>query len=113
MKQAPASTKMFPSLCQDFSRYLLNKGWKYLKGSKSEKRKGTDGFVYEYKEGAITFPDDLNRPSRTIITGEGGISPSRFKHVIIFKPTKNQINRLNLNYVENQRIRKELGIGKS
>jgi len=90
-----------------------NKGWKYLKGSKSEKRKGTDGFVYEYKEGAITFPDDLNRPSRTIITGEGGISPSRFKHVIIFKPTKNQINRLNLNYVENQRIRKELGIGKS
>ena len=26
--------------------------------------------------------DSLNQPSRTIITGEGGKSPSRFKHVV-------------------------------
>lgn len=28
------------------------------------------------------FPDNIWAPSRTIITGEGGVSPSRFKHVI-------------------------------
>jgi DNA (cytosine-5)-methyltransferase 1 len=31
----------------------------------------------------MSFPDSLDKPSRTIITGEGGKSPSRFKHVII------------------------------
>ena len=30
----------------------------------------------------MTFPDDLDKPSRTIITGEGGSGPSRFKHVV-------------------------------
>ena len=89
------------------------RGWSYQKGSKSERRKGTDGFEYNYKEGSITFPDDLNRPSRTIITGEGGISPSRFKHVILFKPTKAQINRLNLDSKNNQVIREKIGIKKS
>ena len=29
------------------------------------------------------FPDCLKKPSRTIITGEGGASASRFKHVIL------------------------------
>ena len=30
----------------------------------------------------MSFPDSLEKPSRTIITGEGGPAPSRFKHVI-------------------------------
>ncbi len=30
----------------------------------------------------MAFPDALDKPSRTIITGEGGSSPSRFKHVV-------------------------------
>ena len=30
----------------------------------------------------MAFPDFLDRPSRTIITGEGGKGPSRFKHVV-------------------------------
>lgn len=30
----------------------------------------------------MTFPDALDKPSRTIITGEGGSGASRFKHVI-------------------------------
>lgn len=57
--------------------------WQYLKGSKSEKRinKAT-GFEYNYSEGSMAFPDFLDKPSRTIITGEGGKGPSRFKHVI-------------------------------
>lgn len=58
--------------------------WKYAKGGKSEKRvnKAT-GYEYNYSEGAMTFPDCLEKPSRTIITGEGGAAPSRFKHVIM------------------------------
>lgn len=56
--------------------------WKYLKGAKKEIRKNSEGFEYHYSEGGMTFPDPLDKPSRTIITGEGGSSPSRFKHVI-------------------------------
>lgn len=57
--------------------------WRYLKGSKKEKRvhKKT-GFSYNYSEGAMAFPDLLTKPARTILTGEGGSSPSRFKHII-------------------------------
>lgn len=57
--------------------------WEYQKGSKSLKRiNKSTGFEYNYSEGAMAFPDSLDRPSRTIITGEGGAGPSRFKHVI-------------------------------
>lgn len=56
--------------------------WKYLKGAKKEKRTTKEGFSYNYSEGSMVFPDALDRPSRTIITGEGGKSPSRFKHVV-------------------------------
>jgi DNA (cytosine-5)-methyltransferase 1 len=53
-----------------------------LKGPKKEMRKNADGFEYNYSEGGMIFPDPLDKPSRTIITGEGGKSASRFKHVI-------------------------------
>lgn len=56
--------------------------WKYLKGAKKESRITKDGFKYKYAEGSMAFPDDIYKPSRTIITGEGGKSASRFKHVI-------------------------------
>jgi DNA (cytosine-5)-methyltransferase 1 len=56
--------------------------WMYLKGPKKEVRKNAQGFEYHYSEGGMIFPDPLDKPSRTIITGEGGKSPSRFKHVI-------------------------------
>jgi DNA (cytosine-5)-methyltransferase 1 len=39
-------------------------------------------FEYSFKEGPLPMPDPLDRPLRTIITSEGGTSPSRFKHVI-------------------------------
>ena len=58
------------------------KRWKYLKGYKKELRKNAQGFEYWYSEGGMVFPDPLDRPARTIITGEGGKSPSRFKHII-------------------------------
>ena len=57
--------------------------WRYLKGPKKEERiNKIKKFKYKYAEGGMKFPDDKQRPSRTIITGEGGPSPSRFKHVI-------------------------------
>lgn len=65
--------------------------WNYLKGSKKEVRSTKEGFEYNYSEGGMIFPDALNNASRTIITGEGGKSASRFKHVI---ETKNGLRRL-------------------
>ena len=56
--------------------------WFYLKGAKKEMRTNSQGFEYNYSEGGMIFPDPLDKPSRTIITGEGGKSASRFKHVI-------------------------------
>jgi DNA (cytosine-5)-methyltransferase 1 len=57
--------------------------WEYLKGTKREQRyhKGT-GTPYFYVEGPIPYPDRTDWPARTILTGEGGRTPSRFKHLI-------------------------------
>lgn len=69
--------------------YYINdkdkKRWEHLKGPKKQARMTKDGFAYNYSEGGMVFPDSLERPSRTIVTGEGGSSPSRFKHVIMTK----------------------------
>lgn len=56
--------------------------WAYLKGPKRQKRTSSGGHTYFYSEGGIAFPDPTDRPSRTILTGEGGSTPSRFKHVV-------------------------------
>jgi DNA (cytosine-5)-methyltransferase 1 len=56
--------------------------WQYLKGPKHELRTAANGHEYFYSEGGISFPDRTDVPSRTILTGEGGTAPSRFKHVI-------------------------------
>jgi DNA (cytosine-5)-methyltransferase 1 len=92
---------------------MKTKGWKYLKGAKDEPRKGRDDFTYSYKEGPMIFPDALDKPSRTIITGEGGPTPSRFKHVVKFKPTKKMKESFDLETKECQAIRKEFGLAKS
>lgn len=65
--------------------------WNKLKGAKKEIRKTAEGFEYNYSEGGMIFPDALDNASRTIITGEGGKSPSRFKHVV---ETKKGLRRL-------------------
>lgn len=56
--------------------------WAYLKGAKKEERRKSDGSVFYYNEGPIAYPDLLDRPARTIITSEGGKTPSRFKLVV-------------------------------
>lgn len=75
--------------------------WEYLKGSKKEVRTSKEGFNYNYSEGAMIFPDSKDNASRTIITGEGGKSPSRFKHVVetprgLRRLTPVELERLNM-----------------
>ena len=57
--------------------------WEYEKGAKKIERTSKEGFKYTFSEGGMAFPDSLDKPSRTIITGEGGAAASRFKHVIL------------------------------
>ena len=57
--------------------------WRYQKGNKRIVRVNKKtGFEYVYSEGSMAFPDSLDRPARTILTGEGGRTASRFKHII-------------------------------
>lgn len=56
--------------------------WEYEKGAKKIERTSKEGFKYVFSEGGMAFPDSLDKPSRTIITGEGGAAASRFKHVV-------------------------------
>jgi DNA (cytosine-5)-methyltransferase 1 len=77
------------------------KEWEYLKGAKTiERLHKASGTAYNYAEGKMAFPDLLSNPSRTILTGEGGTSPSRFKHIIKTKKgyrrlTPVELERLN------------------
>lgn len=76
--------------------------WQYQKGSKSFLRENKEtGHSYTYSEGKMTFPDNLHKASRTIITGEGGASASRFKHVVCVngryrRLTPVELERLNM-----------------
>lgn len=57
--------------------------WKEQKGAKKILRHHKEtGTPYYYSEGGMVFPDALDAPSRTIVTGEGGSTPSRFKHAV-------------------------------
>lgn len=57
--------------------------WIYEKGAKKIDRVSKEGFKYTFSEGGMAFPEPLDKPSRTMITGEGGNAPSRFKHVVL------------------------------
>lgn len=54
--------------------------WKYLKGSKRISRTSKNGHDYIFSEGAISFPDNLDLPARTILTSESSLN--RSTHVI-------------------------------
>jgi len=77
--------------------------WKEHKGAKKITRVTKEGYEYKFSEGGMCYPDDLDKPSRTIITSEGGATPSRFKHVIECKMNKKkrrltpiELERLNM-----------------
>ncbi len=67
------------------------KKWRFLKGAKKKLIKNDEDKDIYWSEGSMSFPDDIHKPLRTIVTGEGGPSPSRFKHII---KSQNQYRRL-------------------
>ena len=74
---------LIPTSQLDVDAVPARKGtWDYLKGPKRDPRTAAGGFAYSYSEGGIAFPEPVARASRTIVTGEGGRSPSRFKLVV-------------------------------
>jgi DNA (cytosine-5)-methyltransferase 1 len=54
--------------------------WEYLKGAKKIERTSRAGHRYTFSEGAIAFPDPLDKPSRTMLTSEGTVN--RSSHVV-------------------------------
>lgn len=54
--------------------------WVYLKGAKKEPRVKPNGEAYYYTEGAMSFPDQLDSPARTMLTSESSVN--RSTHVV-------------------------------
>ena len=53
--------------------------WEYLKGAKKIQR-FKDGSPWTYSEGPIAYPDDLDKPARTMLTSEGTLN--RCSHIV-------------------------------
>ncbi len=75
------------------------KKWTILKGAKDIIRKQGTPHEYHFREGAIAFPDSLEKPARTMLTSEGSLN--RSTHVI--QDPKNKCYRL-LTPIETERI---------
>ena len=69
------------------------RGWQFVKGAKKEERTAKTGHAYRYTEGAIPFPEKLDSPSRTILTGEGNQNANRSTHLIL-DPKSNRYRTL-------------------
>lgn len=70
-------------------KYFVNGSYDkfaYLKGNKKIPRVKPNGEPYIYSEGAMAFPDSMDRPARTMITSEGSIN--RSTHVILDPKTE-------------------------
>jgi len=52
----------------------------YLKGNKKVERISQNGIKYNYSEGAMSFPENLELPGRTMLTSEGTVN--RSTHVV-------------------------------
>ena len=91
--------------------------WQYEKGAKKINRVSKEGFEYVFSEGGMAFPDHLDQPSRTIITGEGGTAPSRFKHVVKTKSGRYrrllplELERMNM-FPDNHTLHPEVSDGR-
>ena len=91
--------------------------WEYEKGAKKIERVSKEGFKYTFSEGGMAFPDNLDQPSRTIITGEGGTAPSRFKHVVKTKSGRYrrllpiELERMNM-FPDNHTLHPEVSDGR-
>lgn len=91
--------------------------WEYEKGAKKIERVSKEGYKYMFSEGGMAFPDSLDQPSRTIITGEGGTAPSRFKHVVKTKSGRYrrllpiELERMNM-FPDNHTLHPEVSDGR-
>ena len=91
--------------------------WEYEKGAKKIERVSKEGYKYLFSEGGMAFPDYLDQPSRTIITGEGGTAPSRFKHVVKTKSGRYrrllpiELERMNM-FPDNHTLHQEVSDGR-
>ena len=91
--------------------------WEYEKGAKKIERVSKEGYKYMFSEGGMAFPDYLDQPSRTIITGEGGSAPSRFKHVVKTKSGRYrrllpiELERMNM-FPDNHTLHPEVSDGR-
>ncbi|MBP5339324.1 MAG: DNA (cytosine-5-)-methyltransferase [Prevotella sp.] len=91
--------------------------WEYEKGAKKIERVSKEGYKYIFSEGGMAFPDYLDQPSRTIITGEGGTAPSRFKHVVKTKSGRYrrllpiELERMNM-FPDNHTLHPEVSDGR-
>lgn len=65
--------------------------WKYMKGAKAIERISKKGHKYTFREGAIAFPDSLDKPARTMLTSEN--TKNRSTHVIK-DPDTDRLRRL-------------------
>lgn len=54
--------------------------FEYLKGPKRIPRIAADGHEYIYSEGGMSFPDPLDKPGRTMLTGEA--TTNRSTHIV-------------------------------
>ncbi len=64
-------------------RYFLNgslEKWIMLKGAKKIPRVRPNGEPYIFSEGGMCFPDDLDKPARTMLTSESSVN--RSTHVV-------------------------------
>lgn len=65
--------------------------WTYLKGAKRIERTSRTGYQYTFSEGAIAFPDSLDKPARTMLTSEATVN--RSSHVVR-DPRSGRLRRL-------------------
>lgn len=56
--------------------------WETTRAAKRIPRVSRAGVPYVYSEGAMVWPDACDRPSRTILTSEGGAAANRTKHAV-------------------------------
>lgn len=70
--------------------------WKEVKGAKRIKRINPLGEEYWFAEGKMELYDSLLKPSRTIITSEGGSGASRTRHLIRIGLTSRRLTPVEL-----------------
>ncbi len=80
---APITLRQIRHVEKVDEKYFLDgstEKWTYLKGAKKIDRVRPNGEPYTFSEGGMCFPDDLDKPGRTMLTSESSVN--RSSHVI-------------------------------